>query len=90
MVGGGGWGGVPKSEFSTQCPRFTGEVSVPLAVTFRMLACHQATTHTISRQCYSAHSFSGDIGHAIMVSESAVDEGEIRLDEIAGRQVLRQ
>ena len=38
MVGGGGWGGVPKSEFSTQCPRFTGEVSVPLAVTFRMLA----------------------------------------------------
>ena len=34
--------------------------------------------------------FSGDIGHAIMVSESAVDEGEIRLDEIAGRQVLRQ
>ena len=35
MLGGGGGIGVPSSRSATQTPRFTGEVCVPLAVTFR-------------------------------------------------------
>ena len=33
-VGGGGSGGWPRILLSTHAPRFTGEVAVPLAVTF--------------------------------------------------------
>ena len=36
--GGGGLGGVPKSFSSNHTPRFTGEVSTPLAVMVRILA----------------------------------------------------
>ncbi len=37
-VAGGGSGGVPSRFVSTKLPRMTGEVTVPLAVIFRMLA----------------------------------------------------
>ena len=36
---GGGGGGSPSSRVITQAPRFTGEVEVPLAVTFKMAPC---------------------------------------------------
>ena len=39
MSGGGGGGGWPTIRSSTHLPRSTGEVRVPSAVTFRMLAC---------------------------------------------------
>ena len=38
-VSGGGGGGSPSSRAITQAPRFTGEVEVPLAVTFKMAPC---------------------------------------------------
>ena len=37
-VGGGGDGGVPRMLVSTKLPRVTGDVTVPLAVVFRMAA----------------------------------------------------
>jgi hypothetical protein len=37
MPGGGGGGGWPRSRFIIQPPRSTGELTVPLAVTLRML-----------------------------------------------------
>ena len=47
-LAGGGGGGLPKSRVVIQAPRLTGEVVVPFAVTFNVLACVRKPPRTES------------------------------------------
>jgi hypothetical protein len=55
-LGGGGGGGWPSRRSMIQAPRITGDVVVPLAVIFRMLACVSRPPRGLS-----AGSFTGRI-----------------------------
>ena len=72
---GTGW---PRMRSVIQTPRSTGEVVVPLAVTFKTLACvEQASARRIRRQSDAADRCAGHAGNAVERSQAFIEHGEI-------------
>ncbi len=71
-----------------QCPRSTGEVVVPLAVTLRTLACVISPPRTLSAGSFTLRKFDArDALDAVMVGQPLVEEREVRIDDVPRRQV---
>ena len=87
--GGGLGGGVPRMRSSTHAPRRTGEVVVPLAVTFSTLAIVSTPPRWLSggsSTLRNSHAFHA--GDAVVLRQPAVEHREVGGHEIRQAQVV--
>ena len=90
-VGGGGGVSSPRMRSVIQWPRSTGEVVVPLAVTFRTLACVITPPRRLSAGSFTLRNAdAGDAADAVVLGQPLVQEGEVGIDDVPRRQVGAQ